>query len=74
MALYCLQKNLLRVSRMTRINLLTILYMSHNMRFPTMLFVRPAKPPISLRICGRLTMSVKLLSEHYLEFLSLKGD
>ena len=34
------------------------------MRFPTMWYVRPAKPQISL---------VKLLIEHRLELLSLKG-
>ena len=47
------------------------------MRFPTMWYVRPAKPQISLRIrlCLSLeySMSVKLLTEHHLEFLSLKG-
>ena len=52
------------------------------MRFPTMWYVRPAKPQISLRkaqsdqsLCLSLeyTMIVKLLTEHHLEFLSLKG-
>ena len=47
------------------------------MRFPTMWYVRPAKPQISLRIrlCLSLeySMTVKLLTEHPLEFLSLKG-
>ena len=37
-----------------------IYYMSHDMRFPTMWYVWPAKP-------------LKLLTEHHLEFLSLKG-
>ena len=52
------------------------------MRFPTMWYMRPAKPQISLHIravrsepCYWLeySMSVKLLTEHHLEFLSLKG-
>ena len=52
------------------------------MRFPTMWYVRPAKPQISLlysqsnqSLCLSLeySMSVKLLTEHHLEFLSLKG-
>ena len=49
------------------------------MRFPTMWYVRPAKPQISLRIdqsiCLSLEyfMTVKLLTEHHLEFLRLKG-
>ena len=48
------------------------------MRFPTMRYVRPAKPQISLSdqsLCLTLEypMSVKLLTEHHLEFLSLKG-
>ena len=38
------------------------------MRFPTMWYVRPAKSQIRLRIWG-----VKLLAEHHLAFLSLKG-
>ena len=44
------------------------------MRFPTMWYVQPAKPKISL-LCKSLeySMSVKLLTEHHLEFLSLKG-
>ena len=42
-----------------------------------MWYVRPAKPQISLRICAfgseqLLVTSVKLLTEHHLEFLSLK--
>ena len=49
------------------------------MRFATMWYVRPTKPQISLRIqslCLSLEYSivVKLLTEHHLEFLSLKGD
>ena len=52
------------------------------MRFPTMWFVRPAEPQISLRIRAvaqsdqslrnslEYSMSVKLLTEHDLEFLS----
>ena len=48
------------------------------MRFPKMWYLRPAKPQISLRIralCQSLAyfMSVELLTEHHLEFLSLKG-
>ena len=55
------------------------------MRFPTMWYVRPAKPQISLGICAyaqadqslclslAYSMSVKLLTEHHLVFLSLKG-
>ena len=49
------------------------------MRFPSMWYVRPAKPQISLQsdqsLCYSLeySMSVKLLAEHRLEFLSLKG-
>ena len=52
------------------------------MRFPTMWYVRPAKPQISLRMhavlseplfFSKYSMSVKLLTEHRLEFLSLKG-
>ena len=35
------------------------------MRFPTMWYVQPTKPQISL--------TVKLLTEHYLEFLSFRG-
>ena len=56
--------------------------LSQCMRFPTMWYVRPAKPQISLRIravwsmlCKSLeySMTLKLLTEHHLEFLSLKG-
>ena len=47
------------------------------MRFPTMWSVRPAKPHISLHqsLCLSLeySMSVKQLTEHNLELLSLKG-
>ena len=47
------------------------------MRFPTMCYVLLAKPQISLRIRAvkslKYSMSVKLLTEHHLEFLSLKG-
>ena len=45
--------------------------MSHGMIFPTMWYVRPAKPQITLRL--NIFMSVKLLTEHHLEFPSLKG-
>ena len=41
--------------------------LSRDMRFPSMWYVRPTKPQISLRIY------IKLLTEHHLEFLSLKG-
>ena len=40
-----------------------VLHMSRDMRFPTMWYMRPAKPQISIRI----------LTEHHLEFLRLKG-
>ena len=56
---------------------LTQYKMSHGMRFPTMWYMRPAKPQISLdqSLCQLLeySMIVKLLTEHHLEFLSLKG-
>ena len=55
-----------------------------DMRFPTMWYVRPAKAQISLRayaqsdqsLCYSLeySMTVKLLTKHHLEFLSLKGN
>ena len=51
---------------------------SQCLRFPTMWYVRPAKPQISLQsdqsLCWSLEyfMIVKLLTEH-LEFLSIKG-
>ena len=56
-------------------------YLSQCMRFPTMRYVRPAKPQISLyeqsdqSLCLSLeySMTVKLLTEHQLEFLSLNG-
>ena len=54
-------------------------YLGRGMRFPTMWFVRPAKPQISLHSLIRASssrsknyMSVELLSEYHLEFLSLK--
>ena len=57
--------------------------MSCDMRFPTMLFVQQAQPQISLRIPAAwseplplllaYSMSIKLLTQHHLEFLSLKG-
>ena len=42
------------------------------MRFPTMWYVRPAKPQ---SLCKSLVYSIniKLLTEHHLEFLRLKG-
>ena len=55
--------------------------MGSDICFPTMWYVRPAKPQISLRkaqseqsLCKSLeySMVVKLLSEHHLEFLSIK--
>ena len=56
--------------------------MSRDMRFPTMRYVRPANAQFSLRIraasdqslCYSLEhyMTVKLLTEQHLEFLSLK--
>ena len=50
---------------------LEICYLSRDMRFPTMWYVRPTKPQISLHIRFD-SMTVKLLNVHYLEFLSLK--
>ena len=59
-----------------------ILYMSRDMRFPTMWYVRPAKAQTNLRICADwselflvswIFRNVKLQTEHHLEFLSLKG-
>ena len=56
--------------------------MSRNMRFPTMWYVRPAKPQISLRKaqsdqshCKSLvhSITIQLRTDHHLEFLSLKG-
>ena len=56
------------------------LHMSCDMGFPTMCYVRPAKPQIKYAqsdqsLCKSLEyfMSVKLLTEHHLECLSLKG-
>ena len=44
------------------------------MRFPTMWYARPTKPQISLiRAYASRLNSIKLLTEHYLEVLSLKG-
>ena len=57
-------------------------HLRRDMRFPTMWSVRPAKAQTSLRIravCQSLclsleySMSVKLLTEHHLDLLSLKG-
>ena len=54
--------------------------MSRDMRFPTMWYVRPAKPQISLHIPDQslsksleYSMSIELLTEHHFKFLSLKG-
>ena len=57
--------------------------MSQCMRFPTMWYVRPAKPQISLLISTvwsepllkslEYSIIVKLLTERHFEFLSLKG-
>ena len=49
--------------------------MSQCMRFPTMGYVRPAKPQSDQSLCQSLeySMTVKLQTEHHLEFLSLKG-
>ena len=59
------------------ISLVLKMKMSQCMRFPTMSYVRPANPQISLRICLcyllEYSMIVKLLTGHDLEFLSLKG-
>ena len=52
----------------------SIMNMSHNMRFPTMWYVRPAKAQTSLPICTfEYSMTIQLLTEQHLEFLSLKG-
>ena len=49
-------------------------HLSHNMRFLTMWYMIPTKPQISLHsLWLEYSMSVKLLAEHYLEILSLKG-
>ena len=55
--------------------------MNRDIGFPTMWYVPPAKPQISLCICSLIRafasrlniLSVQLLTEHHLEFLSLKG-
>ena len=56
--------------------------MSCNLRFPTIWYVRPAKPQISLaymqsdqslNLLLEYSLSVKLPTEHLLEFLSIKG-
>ena len=46
------------------------IYLSHDMRFPTLWYVRPDH---SLCLSLQYSMIVKLLTEHHLEFLSLKG-
>ena len=48
--------------------------MSRDIRFPTMWYVQLAKHQISLRIRADYFISVELLTEHRLEFLSLKGN
>ena len=50
----------------------TYVYMSQCMIFPTMWYVQPAKPQMSLCKSIEYSMIVKLLTEHHLEFLSLK--
>ena len=55
--------------------------MSHGMRFPTMWYVRPeqslrsayAQSDQSLCLSLEYSMTVKLLTEHHLEFLGLTG-
>ena len=53
--------------------------LSRCMRFPTMWYVRPAKPQAYAQSDQSLCQSLeyflifKLLTEHHLEFLSLKG-
>ena len=56
--------------------------LNNDMRFPTMWYVRPAKPQIRLHIravykslCKSLehSITIKLLTEQHLQFLSLKG-
>ena len=54
-------------------------HMSHNMRFPTMWYVRLAKAQIaqsdqSLCLSLEYSMTQRQLTVHHLEFLSLKGD
>ena len=50
--------------------------MSRDTRFPTMWYVRPAKPQSDQSLCWSLeySMSLKLLTKRHLEFLSLKGS
>ena len=50
--------------------------MSRDMRFPTIWYVPPAYVQSDQSLCKALlySMNVKLLSEHNLEFLSLKGS
>ena len=52
------------------------------MRFQTMWYVQPAKPPISLPIhavrsepllVSQYSINIKLLTKHHLEFLNLRG-
>ena len=52
--------------------------LSHDLKFPTMWYVGPAKVKISLRIRAvwsepLLVACLRLLTKHYLEFISLKG-
>ena len=47
-------------------------YLSRGRRFAKIMYVRSARPQISLRTRTH-SMSVMLLTEHHLEFLSLKG-
>ena len=60
----------------------SIPYLSCNMRFPTMWYVQPANTQTacvyaqidqSLCLSFEYSMTVKPLTEHHLEFLSLKG-
>ena len=44
--------SIVKVYNLVRENVALILHLSHNMRFPTMWHVQPAKPQISLRICA----------------------
>ena len=52
-----------------------IVQMNRGMGFPSMWYVQPAKPQISLCIIAvwKDSMNIKLLTEHHLECLSLKG-
>ena len=47
--------------------------MSHDLRFPSMLYVRSAKAQTSWRLSLGYSITVKLLTEHRLEFLGVKG-